>query len=166
MAEVMRIEGDVFVAGELSSQTMGIPSATVVNDDVAAAAAIVASKLEHQFAKVVCQESGTTCTDETYVAHVGYGATGTIVSFKCGVITACVGAATIAVDLLKNGVSILNSAATINSNHSARELVTGTISTSAYVTGDVLEIDFNETTGGGTQGKGVFAEVVLQEDAA
>jgi len=164
MAVVARIEGDIFVAGDLSASSMGVPELTIVDAMVATGAAIGAAKLVHQYEKNSQQESGTTATDETYVNHVAYGA-GTLQSFKVGAVTACVGAATCDIDLLKNGVTVLNAAAQLTSSITAFELVTGVIGTAAYVAGDVFEVDIDTTAGGGTEAVGVFANAVYREAA-
>ena len=165
MALYGHIEGDVNIAGALTAASMNIPDNAVTDATVLAGTGIGAAKLDHQFAKVVCQESDTTCTDEAYVAHVGYGA-GSVISFKAGVIVACAGTCDIAVELLKNGVTVLNAAAAITTSQTARALVTAAIGTAAYVAGDVFEIAFDETTAGAAQGKGAFAEVILREAAS
>ena len=66
-------------------------------------------------------------------------------------------------DLLKNSVSILTAAITLDSGQNAYQLVAGTIDTTALAVGDVLEIDITATAGGGTLGKGVFCYVDLHE---
>lgn len=159
-----RFGEDLFVEGDISSLTMGIPDATVTDLMVASAAAIAASKLKHQYLKVFAEESGTTITDKTQVVHVAIGA-GEVVSYRAGAITANVGAATTDCELLKNGVTVLNAAAQLTNGQTSRALVTATIGTTAYVAGDVFEIDYDTTAGGGTEAVGVFAEVVLREAA-
>jgi hypothetical protein len=166
MAEVARIEGDLKVRGNVNATTMSIPNDTVVNADVNSSAAIAASKLIHQHVKTYADESDTTATDKTYVVHTVYGATGTVLGFECGAVVACVGAATLDVDLLKNGTSILDAAVRVDSGDAARAILTGTISSASLVVGDVLEIDFDTTAGGGTECKGMFGSVILSEDPA
>ena len=114
MGLVQRTEGDVFVAGSFSANEIALPASTVNNDDVAAAACIAATKLDHQYAKVVQQESATAATDVAHVNHVAYGA-GNVIAFKVGAVVAPVGVAAIAVDLLKNGATVLTGTVAINS---------------------------------------------------
>ena len=151
-----RQEGNLHVAGTLSANAIAYPSGSTQKAD----------EQEHRYMLTYSQESATGAADGAYVVHVVHGATGVLNSFKCGVVVACVGAATIDVDLLVNGVSVLSSAVEISVSHAAYELVSGTISGAALEVNDVVEVSIDETTGGGTQGKGVFAVLELDEDAA
>ena len=161
-----RIEDDGQFRGAVTVLEALLNSGCVSNAQVATNAAIAASKLEHRHRAVYSQESATAAVDGNYVVHVVKGATGTIQAFACGVVVACVGVATIDVDLLKNGVSILTAAVTIDNGDAAYAIVAGTIDTDTLLVDDVLEVSIDETTGGGTQGKGVFAYVDIDEDAA
>ena len=131
---------------------------------VAAGAAISASKLEHQHRAVYAQESATTAAAETLVAHVVKGTNGTLKTFKAGCVTACVGDATITVDLKVNGVSVLTAVVTLDNGQSARELVAGTIDTDSLSADDVIEVAVTVNAGTGMLGKGVFAYVDVHED--
>ena len=142
------------------------PAGSIKNTSIEAATGIAATKLEHPIRVTVCQESDTTATDQTFVAHSVYGATGTIVAFEVGCITPPVGAATIDVDLLVGGASVLSEAVQLTSATAARTVAAGTVSSADLADGDCVEVDIDETTGGGTQGKGVYATVVIHEDAA
>jgi hypothetical protein len=171
MANVCRFEGDVFVAGELSSRTMGIPDSTVVNADVSASAAIVAEKMEHQFQKVYAQETDTKSADAKYVVHVCHGATGTVEAFEAGIGSTCAGASTVTADLVNHRAgttaSVLTAVVTLDSdNDTAHVTEAGVIDTAAIQDGDVLEIRFDATDDGtNAVGNGVFASVKLREDA-
>jgi hypothetical protein len=172
MANVCRIEGDVFVAGELSSRTMGIPDSTVVNADVSASADIDAEKLEHQFQKVYAQEADTQTVAEQYVVHVCHGSTGTIEAFEAGLATASSNTTqTVGADLINHRAgttaSVLTAAITLDSGNTAHVTEAGTIDTSAIQDGDVLSVKITATDDDGTNvvGKGAFASVKLREDA-
>jgi hypothetical protein len=159
-----RFEGDVFVAGTLAG-TVTTPSAgSVTNTAVAALAGIDQSKLQHQHRDDYAQPN-TAATTETKPRAVVYGVTGSLLSFKAGSIAACIGAATITVDLKKNGVSVLSAPITLNNANTARVAVVGTISSAGLVAGDLLEVVVTATAGGGTLGTGVFAETRWKEDA-
>jgi hypothetical protein len=145
---------------------MTLPAGSVDNDKVAAGAKVDASKLQQQHAIGYAQDGGSTVIDDTRVAHVVYGASGTVLAFQAGVITPPTGDAVISVDLKKNGTSILTAAITIDSGNTARELVEAVIDTATLAADDVLEIVVDETAGTGTQGQGVFAALVVREDAA
>ncbi len=158
-----RIGEDLFVAGNIGCRTLSIPAGSLLNAGVGAAAAIAATKQIQQHVKHVSQESDTAVPDEEFCIHVVYGATGTAVAFEAGAVVASVDGATVSVDLHKNGTTVLSSAITLNSNQTAYETVTATISTTSLVDGDVLEVIIVGTVGGGTLAKGVFASFVLRE---
>lgn len=158
-----RLDGDLYVVGNINSRTRTYPAGSISNADIAAAAAIAATKQIQQHVKHVSQESGTAVPDEEFCIHVVYGATGTAVAFEAGAVVPSVGGATVSVELHKNGTTILSSAITLNSNQTAYETVTATIGTTSLVDGDVLEVLIDGTVGGGTLAKGVFASLVLRE---
>jgi len=166
MAIAARLEGDTHVAGTLTANTITLPNLTVTDAMVAAAAGIGTAKMLHRCHAMYAQESATACTDESVCLAVIYGATGTLVSFKVGAVVACVGEAVVSIDLLKDGVSVLTAAVEIDSADPAYTPVAGTIDTAAVVAGDVLEVSIDETTGGGTAPKGVYCELVYDEDPA
>lgn len=148
------IKDSLYVGGKLSAQSLEVPTAFVLDT----------SNAQHRFKPVYSQANGSSVSDEEKVVHTVTGTTGTVVSISAGVITACVGAATIDVDLHKNGSSILSAAIQIDSGDAAYAEVTGTISNSSLVQGDSLEIVVDETTGGGTQGQGLFVNLVIDEE--
>jgi hypothetical protein len=72
---------------------------------------------------------------------------------------------TCTVDLLKNGTTILSSTIGLASSDTARVAKTGTISNASLVAGDCLEVKVIATHNAGTLPQGVFAEIILNEDA-
>lgn len=158
-----RINGNMYVDGALGAKSLSVPAGSIVDASVNAAAAIAATKCKQRRHKNYAQPN-TTATAETRVIHTVYGATGTVQSFKAGSIGANVGAATITVDLKKNGTTILSAAISLTSSTSALAEVAGTISSAGLVEGDVLTVVTTATAGGGTLGTGLFAEIVVDED--
>lgn len=161
-----RLDGNVFVNGNLQSTSMDIPAGTITNSDVNASADIDATKLEHEHRKHVNQVHGSAATTERRVIHTVKGTTGTVVAFRCGVVVACVGAATIDIDLLKNGTTILSAAIQLDNTNAAFafEDASGFTSTT-LAADDVLEADITATAGGGTLGQGLFCELTVREDS-
>lgn len=161
------IEGSAVVRGDLwvmGAATLGDDS--IGDDQVKSDAAIAASKLEHQHRASFGQESATQASDEAKVVHVVKGAVGTVLKVMCGCVVAPVGAATVSVDILKNGVSILTEPLVLNTTNMnvAYASVEAVVSSAALVADDVLEVNIVETTGGGTQMKGLFVHIDLEED--
>lgn len=163
MSNPSRWEGDLYVNGNLQSLTQTYPPGSIDDSDVQAGAGIQVTKLEHIHLGKFAQPN-TTATTETRTLHVVRGATGTILAFRAGSIGPCAGAATITVDLKKNGSSVLTAVITLNSANTARVAVAGTIASAALVAGDWLEAVITATAGGGTLGTGFFCQVDVQED--
>lgn len=160
----VRIEGDVIITGTLVPAALNIPSATVLNASVQAAAGISASKLEHQHQKSYGQANAA-ASDETRVIHVVHGATGEILEFEAGSIAKAVGDSTVTVDLQVNGVSVLSAVITLDNANTNYVAEAGTISSADLADGDVLTIVIDATVGTGTLPTGVFCSVKLREDA-
>lgn len=141
-----------------------LPASSVTNAAVAAAAGIDASKLEHRHRPLYTQPN-TTATSVTQVIYVAKAA-GTVNSFRAGSIAACAGAATITVDLKKNGSTILSAVITLDSSNSNYVPEAGTVNTAAYVADDVFTIVTVATAGGGTIGTGFYCIPEFEEAAS
>ena len=162
-----RIQGDMVIVGRLTPKYLDVPSQTIVDDDVSASAGIQAGKLQHQHQPAYAQKSDATAAAERRVVHVVRGATGTIESFEAGSVVVCTGDATITVDLLKNGVSVLTGPIVLDSTNTPRAPEGGTVDPAkkTLADGDVLEVDVDVDAGTGTLGEGVFAMPTIREDA-
>jgi hypothetical protein len=154
----------VIVQDVLSPQILNVPAGAVSDAGVNANAAIAASKQEHQYEHIKADPFATTTAVQRIVMHVVYGLTGTLIQFGCGVTTAAIGAATVTVDLYKNGSSILTSAITIDNTLATDTIRTATFTSAALAAGDVLELNITAAAaGGGTLPKGFFARLVMRE---
>lgn len=161
---VNTITGDLVVTGTLYTGAFVPSSGSVTNASVAATAAIAATKLEHQFA-LTYGTSGTAAS-ATVPIHIGYGLTGDIISIKAASIAIAVGAATVTVDLKKNGTTCLTGVITLDSGNTARVAEAGTLSVTTYAAGDLFELVIVATASGGTLPTGLGVTVILREDAA
>lgn len=160
------IAGDLQVTGALRAGTFTLPANAVTDTTVLAAAGISASKLQHQYSATYSNASLTTVATERRVLHYIYGATGTILAFRCGSVVANIGAATVSVQLKKNGSNILSSATVLDNANTAYIVENEAGFTSAaLLVGDVLEVDITATAGGGTLATGFFCALILREDA-
>ena len=166
MAVATRIEGDVQINGDLKMDSLQIPSGTLVNSQVSAAADIDAVKLEHRHMSSYSQDLDTESVPEDRMLHIVYGNTGAITSFEAGSSTICAGDATITVDLRKNGVtnSLLTAAIVLDTNNTGYIAEGSTIDTAEVEDGDVLHVIIT-TAGTSAAGKGVFCTLGLNEDA-
>jgi hypothetical protein len=146
------------VAGSLSLPAASIPAASI-----APYAGIRGEDVQHVVRKYLGQ-TGTAAT-VTIPIHVVKGATAILKALKAGSIVANVGAATVTIDLKKNGASILTAVITLNSANTARICVDGTFSSTALVAGDFLELVVTATAGGGTLATGLLVDLLLYEDS-
>lgn len=160
------IPNDVHVDGNLSAKTATMPSGSITNAMIAALAGISASKLQKRTYADYQQVHGSAATTQRIVIHRVKGATGTINSFKCLTSVLNIGAATISVQLKKNGSNILSAATVLDTENTAfiAEDAAGFTSAS-LVAGDVLEVDITATAGGGTLGQGFYCVAEIDEDA-
>ena len=157
------IGGDLVVNGTLYS-TAVVPSGPgISNVGISAGARIAANKLLHRYNKSYAQVRGTAATSERRVIHEVWD-TETIVNLTAGVTVACGGAATITIQLKKNGGNILTSAITIDSTTATyNPIAPAGFTSTALTTHDVLEIDVTATAGGGTLGQGLYVQLVTEE---
>lgn len=174
------IHGDTHFPDRLSSGSMGIPDGTVDNDAVNAAAAIAATKLQHQHALNYNQiNTADTVTAGTFLLHVCRGI-GQVIAvevtssvapdadtdfFTINIVRRRAGAA---VNVLTGVVTYNNTNALagdggdVNGNYG---IITGTIdgANDDYVDDDVLEVVVAVTNNGGTNASGLNVTVVVRE---
>ncbi len=159
------VEGPVVFKGHVTLRETALPDACVGDDQANPAAPIGATKLEHQHQVVYAQAGGAEAAAEARVVHVVHGASGSIVAFEAGCVEAPTGDATVNVDLLVNGASVLDDPVQITNAEAARELVAGVVASAGLADGDVLEVSVAVDAGTGALGSGVFAQAVLREAA-
>jgi hypothetical protein len=148
----------------LTAQTVTPSDGSVVNASVANSAGILATKLQQQYTKLYAQASATTASTITIPIHLVRGATCTLDSIKAGSVVANVGAATVTIDLKKNGTTVLSAVITLDNANTARVPEAGTITTAGGVADDLYELVITATAGGGTLATGLFVQVVINED--
>ena len=136
---------------------------SIMDADLSAGANLDPLKMRHQYAPTYGQPLSA-ATSETRVLHVVKGATGSIVAFRAGSVTIAAGAATVTVDLKKNGTTCLQAVITLDSANVAYTLEEAVLTVTALAAGDVLTITTVATAGGGTLPTGFFCEAVVRED--
>jgi len=158
--------GDVTVVGTLFVRTgINIPDGSIPASKIPNGAGIDYTKLEHAYRSIYRQANGSAAIAETAVLTAIVGATATILSFKAGCITPCVGADTISVDLRKNGATILTAPISLTSGQAAYAQVAAAVASAGLVAGDVLTVVITPNHTSGTLGQGVFAVLYSKEDA-
>lgn len=158
------LAGNVHVSGTLTTGGIALPDGAVTNLQVQAGAAIDSTKLIQRYRRSWRQAtSAVTVATLNQILATITGLTGTLRSFKTGSVVAHVGDSVCTVNLFKNGSTVLSSPVTLNSSHTARQLVAGTISTTGLAVDDVLEVVVVATIGTGTLAKGTFGVLSFDE---
>lgn len=160
-----KINQDLHVNGTLSAKAFTPPAGSITAAAIAGNTGIDADDLEHRYYGTYADESGAATATEARVLHVARFA-GTINDFRAGHVSVCAGAATVVVDLLVNGSSVLTGTFTLDNANTNRVAEAGTINTPAYSAGDVIEASWTATAGGGTLGDGFFCQVEVDEAAS
>lgn len=158
------IEGDRLYRGTVTLKAANLPANCVGDDQVSGSDPIQAEKLEQQVRASVAQDSGSAVASATKPLYVARG-DGEILSIRAGTIVACAGAATITVDVRKNGTTVLTSVITLDNANTARVVEAGSIPSPAYVAGDWFDVVIVATAGGGTIGQGLLVDFAAREEA-
>lgn len=157
-------DGAVNMAGCTS---VTLPANALGDSQITAASPLGVTKVRRRFNKGYAQVKGSAAADETgRVIHVAYGASGTVVAVRAGVLVAAVGDSTVTVDVKKNGTTILSGVITIDNGNAAYAEESGTVSVPALASGDVIEVVIDATVGTGTLPQGLYVDVVIDEDPA
>lgn len=158
-----QINDDLYVHGDFKADSMQVPYNSIGDIHIAPSLGIIQyNKMQQQRAAKYTQKYGTAVVSERAGIHIGVGS-GTILNFFAALAVPCVGAATVTVDLLKNGVSVLSGIITFNSGVTAFTSVLGTLSGSTYSAADVYEVNVTATAGGGTIGQGLTVMLYTKE---
>lgn len=169
-----RIEQDVYVAGNLSAQSVTLPSGTVTNAAVQSAALIDATKLVHQApgAMGACLqlfEPATAITAVNQTIGMAYSS-GSLVAFTAWIeVVATDVSRTVTVDLQKSTgagayATVLSATIGFTNASSIRTAVSGTISSASYVAGDIFRVVVTVAGGAGTQAKGLTFRLITREN--
>lgn len=173
MASPTRIEGETHFASDvvfLGGVTM--PAGAIENADVAAGAAIAATKLQHQF-PLHLSVAGTVAA-VTNIVHVARGA-GTLVSVEAAVNAVPTGTGVdkkTTIDFQKSTggaafASMLSAAFDIESTDTDRVAVAGTVAAgNTYADGDLLRIVVTVSGSTGTQAADLVVTAFVYEATA
>lgn len=160
-------DGDIYFNGNVAAKTMTVPANTITNAMVNSGAAIDPSKVKQRRYPSYAQPHGTAASTVRQVFYRCKGGTATINAFRALNSVLNIGAATISIQVKKNGSNILSSALVLDTGNVAFTAESAAGFTSAsLVQGDVLEVDITATAGGGTLGQGLYCEADIDEDAS
>lgn len=167
MAGAAAILGDITCDRIFVGKGATLPAATINAGHIVAAAGIEATKIQQQIRRRIEIEAATTVTTSKRGIHLQQGV-GSLVRFRAYLADANAGAATITVDLLKNGVSVLDAPLSFDSGDADYAILEGVFDTpiAALAADDRFEVDIVATAGGGTVGKGLVCELIVNDVAA
>ena len=145
-----------------------IPYGVITNAEISASAAIAASKAVHRDVATYGQDVGAVVATATRIIRVARVA-GAMKEFRVGWLTAPTGgdkAYTVDLKLSTGGgafATCLSAVVTVNNTKSDNGTATGTLTTTAFASGDILEVVVTTSGTTGTQGYGMIAEVFCEE---
>lgn len=145
--------------------TIRIPASALGSQELSTADPVAVEKQYHRHAGSLRTNHGSAVAAVRQTVYVARAA-GTVTEFRAALSVACVGAATVTFDLLKNGTTVLSAAGQLDSGDAAYDVVEPTISSAAYVADDVFEINVTAAAGGGTIGQGLLALALFDERPA
>lgn len=164
-ASAGRWPGSMHVAGTLTADEWGLGTSIMKDENVAGDAAISCLKVQQQYIHRYVQDHGAVVATKRSPLFVAFG-DGVVTQLDAGLILPNVGAATVTIDIEKNGTTILSATLELDNTNGVREMIAGSIDLDEdnYVAGDFFEIVVTAAAGGGTLGQGLFVRLVTRED--
>lgn len=166
----LRQEGDLYVTGNISGGSISLSSGAVTNSSVVANAGIERTKVVQQLQLPYAQAPGSdiaTATLDLYLAR----AAGTVVSVEAAVTgVAATGDRSVTVDVHKSTgggafATILSAPITLDIANALRVLEAGTVSSAAYVDGDLFRMIVTQVAGTtGTRPQGLIVTTTIGEN--
>lgn len=145
--------------------TVGLPANSVGDLQINPSAPLHVTKTQKRYLIVHSQPHGVPAVSERRVRHRSFAA-GLMLAIYAGVVVPSTGDATITVDLLRNGVTILTAPIVLGSTVAAYNSVAGAlIASPVFVSGAVFETVITVSAGTGVLGQGVYVSVNLSEGA-
>lgn len=157
-----RWPGDLYVAGNVSANSMTIPDESIGDGAIDPGRPISSLKLEHQHLAYHRQAHGTATVARREVIHKAFG-NGVLAGVEATLVVPNVGAATVTIDVLKNGVSVLTSPLVLGVAAAFAASAAGIAGGGTYVADDIFETSVSVAAGGGTIGQGLVVQGVFRE---
>ena len=147
------------------ANTVGFPPGCIGDLQFNPSAPLDATKMKHRHARLLAQPFGVPAVAERRVVHRARAA-GVVTSAYAGLTAPGTGNATVTVDVLRNGVSMLTSPVVLGSTVVAyNSLPAPLVASPVYAAGDVIEAVLTVAAGTGVLGQGAFVALVLTEGA-
>lgn len=167
-----RVEGDLFVTGNVACTTFSPPANSITNASVLAAAGIAAAKLQHQHSLNYTQPNGTAIVAATQGLFICRGATGAMVYVQAMItgVIATGGDRAVTVDVKYGNAAtgyttVLSAAISFTSADALRTVKSGTLAVPAIAAGDSLQIVVAVAGAAGNQAQGLLVTTTVYEDA-
>ena len=157
--------GDLRISGGLSCESFNPPAGWLEDEHVAVGAAIDAAKVNHRLHRSHTQDLGSAVAAKTVLIHTAEYA-GSLAGVNIAITTHPTTTDTVVVDVKKSTgagafASVLSSAYTLDSSSADRTVYNATISSSAYVAGDIFQVAVTVT---GTSGQGLIVDCIFEEN--
>jgi hypothetical protein len=139
----IRFDEDLYVAGNIQSQSLAVPAGTVGDAGIAAGAGIQTGKMRHRHvtATPIAQWTfDTAATQHPLPIRLIYGATAEIVDFAVIVAGRLTSPDAVTFMLLKNGVTITAAATVLDSSLATGTVIRPTLTDATAVAGDYFEL--------------------------
>lgn len=156
-------EDIVFTGTATFTKKPSFATATFGDGQADSASPLATNKTRHRY-RPTHKQPNSAATTETVPLFRCYGAAATVVEVACGSIAIAAGAATVTVDIKKNGSTILTGVLTLDTANTAYVGELAAISSAGLVAGDVLTAVLVATAGGGTLPTGVYVIATIDED--
>lgn len=158
---------DIYIDGKLTVGSFVLPNGAVTDSKVDSGAAIQATKLEHEHVQIT-ETNGynTNAATGQWLVHIARGPA-VIQDFSVFDRVAATVDATVTIDILKNGVSILSATYSLTASVTAYSVhsIMSSIASPNLVAGDVIEMKISAVSAGaGALPKGVAGVLTVYED--
>lgn len=157
-----QFQSDVAISGNLSCGTFSAPVSCIGDANVSSSNPLLCTKSYQQVRAKFSQAHGVAAITERRVIHKAQAA-GSVYAIKALLVIPNIGAATITVDLRKNGTTVMTGVITLSSTGVAYIASSGAIATTSYAVDDVFELVITATVSTGTLGQGLFIDTIFRE---
>ena len=163
--------GDLRALGNITGASFTLTASCVTDTHVAVptvGSGIGAGKVMHRFDKQYAQAAAANVVNAQVIVHVVRGTTATVNEIVIVPVVTVTGNDNVAIDLLKNGSSILNTPVTLTNTAANYSKTTGVVTAggTGMAAGDVIEVKLTANHGTGTLAQGLGVQVQIDESPA
>jgi hypothetical protein len=170
MALSSRVEGGLYINGNLGALSITYPAGGITDAAVAVGAGIQANKLVRHDAAEFVIDAATTIAATTRSVHIVRGTVGTLVAFKAAITGAIATGSdrTVTVDLQKSTgggafATVLSAPITFTHSSTLLTVSSATISTAPTAANDILAVVITVAGSASAQATGLHATATFEE---